>query len=285
MRKDECLNKFRFMLEFRDLSSHTVSMYTWILSQFLDYFPDKDYSTLTVDDALQFVVSLKGNYASSTINSYICAIRYFYEVVLDISISRRKFPYLVYHRNELFIFSKEQLVDILNTADIRLRAFILLGVDAGLRVSEVASLRTKDIDSIHGTIFIYNSKRKKSRKVYLSDVVLETLREYWRVYRPKNSDYLFPPGKTNSRLPHIHYGTINQLFKKHTSQFEFYCNDIRFHNLRDTFATTLFKNGTDVFLIKKLLGHSSLSSTARYIQYDMTDIKNAPHISDILGIK
>lgn len=82
---------------------------------------------------------------------------------------------------------------------------------------------------------------------------------------------------------HINQNYINNLFKKHLRSFDFYSDDIRFHNLRDTYATMMLRNGCNIFSLKKLLGHNSFSSTARYIKCDTSDLEEAPAISHEWG--
>ena len=67
--------------------------------------------------------------------------------------------------------------------------------------------------------------------------------------------------------------------------FSFYVPTMRFHNLRDTYATLMLKNGCNIFTLKKLLGHSSFSSTSRYIKYDISDLAQAPVLSSLMEIE
>ena len=96
----------------------------------------------------------------------------------------------------------------------------------------------------------------------------------------KSCLYLFT-GKDKSS--HINQNYINNLFKNHLRSFDFYSDDIRFHNLRDTYATMMLRNGCNIFTLKKLLGHNSFSSTARYIKCDTSDLEEAPAISHEWG--
>ena len=174
---------------------------------------------------------------------------------------------------------------LLDTKDIRLRAFLLLGLDAGLRVGEVARLKVSDIDSKNMLLSIQNSKRGKSRKVPLSNTLLKALREYWIVYKPDKNEYLFPAVQSNSKTPYINQSYINILFKEYIKNFSFYVPTMRFHNLRDTYATLMLKNGCNIFTLKKLLGHSSFSSTSRYIKDDISDLAQAPVLSSLMEIE
>lgn len=77
MNKDEALNKFTFMMEYRNLSSNTVHMYRWYLSRMFDFYQLEDVSILDVSMAQNYVVHMKQTYAPASLNAVISAIRYF----------------------------------------------------------------------------------------------------------------------------------------------------------------------------------------------------------------
>lgn len=285
MNKDEALNKFTFMMEYRNLSSNTISMYQCYLSQMFDFYQLEDVSILDVSMVQKYVVHMKQTYAPSTLNLIISAIRYFFDVVLETPLSRRQFPNIKYDPVEITVFTDEQIHLLLDTKDVRLRAFLLLGLDAGLRVGEVARLKVSDIDSKNMLLSIRNSKRGKSRKVPLSNTLLKALRKYWIIYTPDKDGYLFPSVYSGSKNPYLNENYINRLFRKHIKQFSFYVPSMRYHNLRDTYATLMLKNGCNIFTLKKLLGHSSFSSTSRYIKCDISDLAQAPVLSSLMEIE
>lgn len=285
MNKDEALNKFAFMMEYRNLAEKTIYQYSYYLSKMFDFYQLEDVSNLDVKTVQNYVVYLKRTYSPSSLNAVISAIRYFFDVVLEIPLSRRQFPNILYDPVEINIFTDEQIHLLLDTNDVRLRVFLLLGLDAGFRVGEVARLRVKDIDSKNMLLSIHKSKRGKSRKVPLSDALLKALREYWIVYKPDKNGFLFPSIHSDAKSLHLNQNYINNIFKVHIKQFYFYSPCLRFHNLRDTYAILMLKNGCDIFTLKKLLGHSSFSSTSRYIKYDDSDLAQAPVLSSLMGIK
>ena len=86
----------------------------------------------------------------------------------------------------------------------------------------------------------------QSRKVPLSNTLLKALREYWIVYKPDKNEYLFPAVQSNSKTPYINQSYINILFKEYIKNFSFYVPTMRFHNLRDTYATLMLKNGCNI---------------------------------------
>ena len=260
-------------------------MYQWYLSKMFDFYQLEDVSNLDVKTVQNYVVYLKRTYSPSSLNTVISAIRYFFDVVLETPLSRRQFPNILYDPVEINVFTDEQIHLLLDTNDVRLRVFLLLGLDAGFRVGEVARLRVKDIDSNNMLLSIHKSKRGKSRKVPLSNALLNALRKYWIVYRPDKNGYLFPSVRLNSKTPYINQNYINNIFKEHIKQFDFYIPSMRFHNLRDTYATLMLKNGCNIFTLKKLLGHSSFSSTSRYIKYEISDLSQAPVLSSLMEIE
>ena len=280
MHKDEALQRFAALMDFRNLSPITLKNYLYHVSKFLDSFPDIDVFDLTVFDAQSYVVSLKDCLSPQSRNVIVCSIRYFFDVVLEKPLTRRQFPNIRYSPTPYSVFDLDQIEQLLSTNDVRLRLFILLGFDCGLRVNEVAKLRIKDVDSKNMLLSITSSKRGKSRKVPLSNACLRALRTYWSVYRPV--DYLFPGHGTT---PHLCSSYISQLFHDYLKTFGFFRPELYFHSLRHSYATHMLEHDCDIFLLKKILGHSSFSSTACYIQYKTSDLKNAFSLSDKIGIR
>ena len=219
MNKDEALNKFTFMMEYRNLSSNTIHMYQWYLSQMFDFYQLEDVSILNVSMVQNYVVHMKQTYAPASLNAIVSAIRYFFDVVLETPLSRRQFPNILYDPVEITVFTDEQIHLLLDTKDVRLRAFLLLGLDAGLRVGEVARLKVSDIDSKNMLLYIRNSKRGKSRKVPLSNALLNALRKYWIVYTPDKDGYLFPSVHSDSKNPYINQNYINKLLRRWTKGY------------------------------------------------------------------
>ena len=129
----------------------------------------------------------------------------------------------------------------------------------GMRVSEAVHLRAADIDSQRMVIRIEQGKGRKDRYVQLSPKLLELLRRYWRKVRPP--EWLFPGQVPNQPLSRDAVGSaVAQAsrragLKKRPSP----------HSLRHAYAVHLLEAGTDLRKIQLLLGHRSLSTTARYL--------------------
>lgn len=282
MNRDQAFTKIERNMLYKGNSPSTVKMYQFYLNSLFDHFDKDDISLITPDDCVDFIIYLKkeGHYAHSSLNLMIASYRYFFEVVLARPLTHRQLPSLNLVEKDFPIFEPNEIQLLLDHADIKMKAMIVLGFDCGLRVSEVAKLKCTDIDSENMLIKIHNSKRGHSRTVKLSPFVLETLRSYWKIYRP-STDYFFTRKDNSDSINPI---IINNSFRMLLTNTGLHEKGVRFHSLRHTYATMMLKHGCDPFLLRKLLGHKSFSSTARYIHMDTTDISKAFSISDKIGV-
>jgi site-specific recombinase XerD len=186
-------------------------------------------------------------------NQVINAIRFLYKFGLNkkydkVSFKRpkseKKLPKVIDGE-----FIKSQLSKIEN---IKHRAILTLTFSVGLRVSEIINLKIEDIDSKRMLIHIKNAKGRKDRIVPLSPNVLNLLREYFIQYKPK--EYLFNGQFTNN----YSIGSCQQLYKKYIDPTG------HIHTLRHSCFTNLLENGTDLRIIQKIAGHSSVKTTEIY---------------------
>jgi integrase/recombinase XerD len=277
--KTIAIERYRQWLTFRNYAKGTITDYIYCFSGFANSLPeDTDFFNLDVQLAIDYVFRLrsKGLSPAST-NLLSSSLRCYYDVILDRPISIRRLPNVKYTLGEPNTFSESEISRLLDAADVRMKAMIFLGCDCGLRISEVVKLRIKDVDSQNMLLHIVHTKRDKSRYVKLSVPCLEALHNYWLVYRPDPSGYMFP-GKVDG---HLDKSYTSQLFHRLIVKLELRPEDgLRFHNLRDSYATSLRNNGCDIFTLRKALGHSTLKSTARYIAFSTSDIQNMPSPSD-----
>jgi site-specific recombinase XerD len=176
------------------------------------------------------------------------------------------------------ILSIDEVQSIIRSiGNIKQKTLLVLIYGAGLRVSEAVNLRLQDIDGKRPALHIRCSKNRKDRLAILSPVVLEYLRTYWK--HCKFIDYIFPGNKAG----HITTSTAAKIYKKAKEQA-----GIKklggIHALRHAFATHLLESGVDLFIIKQLLGHSSIHSTVRYLSFVPCKDKNVKSPIDQLSI-
>src|SRR5208282_3520721 len=131
---------------------------------------------------------------------------------------------------------------------------------AGLRASEVVSLKISDIDSKRMLIRVEQGKGRKDRNVMLSPHLLALLRVWWKAARPQG--WLFP-----GRDP-VQPMTTRQLNRAchAAAQAAGIDKRVSLHTLRHSFATHLLEHKVDIRVIQVLLGHKKLDTTALYSQ-------------------
>jgi len=147
------------------------------------------------------------------------------------------------------------------------RALFMTCYAAGLRLSETCHLRVEDIDSQRMVLRVRNGKGGKERLTVLSPRLLEVLRAYWRLAKPK--DWLFP-GYPPTRP--VTVDTARDVFHRAREKAGL-PQGYTPHSLRHSFATHLLDAGTDLVLIQQLLGHASIRSTSRYTHVSVRRIQ------------
>ena len=191
-----------------------------------------------------------------TINSSVAALRFFFGVTLDRPEMGRHLTFVHEPRRTPVILSLEEVERLLEAAPgPKYKAALGTGYGAGLRVSEVVALKVSDIDSQRMLLRIEQGKGRKDRFAKLSPVLLELLRDWYRIARP--TVWLFPgrdpmlPLSTRQLNRAVHVAAEMAGIKKRVTP----------HTLRHSFATHLFEEKTDVRLIQVLLGHAKLDTT------------------------
>ena len=261
------LQKVIDTLEIGERSEDTISNYVHAINRFFEYFKNKDISKLNENDIVKYIKQkyLSNSCAASTYNMNICAIKYFYSVVFNKEFNRKLLPHAKLAKKLPSTVSKDMFIKIFNEEpDLKRKCWLLLAYSSGLRVEEIATLKIENINSKEHQLKVYG-KRKKERLTVITDITIHYLRLYYTTTRffsskPKNG-YLF---KGNSYAEHISSSSITNYF---TTLKKYYGLDdsVSFHSLRHSFASNFIKAGGDPFVLKSMMGHSSLNTTSIYI--------------------
>ena len=135
-------------------------------------------------------------------------------------------------------------------------------------VSEALQLKVTDIDSSRMVVRVEQGKGRKDRYVMLSPVLLATLREYWKIARPKT--WLFQHQHLDKP---ICTGTMRKIVQK-AREAAGTRKRLTTHSLRHAFATHLLEKGVNIRVIQTLLGHRSLRSTEIYTHVSRTYLQD-----------
>ena len=169
------------------------------------------------------------------------------------------------------VLSVEEVALLLAHAPgFKYRAALSIAYGCGLRVSEIVNLKVTDIDSARMLIRVEQGKGRKDRYVMLAPDLLELLRQWWRVKRPRG--WLFPGQQPVQPI------TARQLNRAchAAAQAAKLDKRISMHTLRHSFATHLLEHHTDIRVIQVLLGHRKLDSTALYTRVALKTIREVP---------
>jgi integrase len=142
----------------------------------------------------------------------------------------------------------------------RERTMLTLCYGCGLRLAEVLALRVADIDGERKLLRIEQGKGAKDRLVPLSPTLLEELRAYWRLYRPR--EWLFP-GRTGRPLS----PTLLQKAYTRAKRRAGVTKVGGLHALRHAYATHQLAAGLQVERLQRLMGHRSIQTTLRYVHW------------------
>lgn len=253
-------DRFERDLQIRGYSPNTVKQYVYCVRNLVKYYM-RPADQLTVEDINNFQLHLtkERKAAWGTFNIYVVAMRFFFLETLKKDWNITAIPYQKTGRKLPEIMSGAELNALFSSVtNIKHRAILMTTYSAGLRVSEVVSLRLSDLDSRRMVIRVEQSKGRKDRYVPLSAALLPILRQYYRAARP--NEWLFPG--QDPELP-LSRASVEKVFKK-TRDRAGITKNVTVHSLRHSFATHLLEKGVDIRTIQRLLGHRCLSSTQIY---------------------
>lgn len=198
--------------------------------------------------------------AWSSCNVALSALQYFYAKVLKLDERDFCIPPRPRQRKLPTILSFDEVMRLINSAsNIKHRALLLTVYGAGLRVSEAVKLKPHHIESARMMIRVEDGKGRKDRYTILPEMLLKELKLYWKACRP--GKWLFYGRDPMKPMP---IGTGQKIYYL-TKEKAGITVGRGIHTLRHCFATHLLENGTDIYTIKKLMGHSSIKTTYGYI--------------------
>src|SRR5438477_660356 len=203
-----------------------------------------------------------------TINQTVSTLRFFFRVTLrryDIV----EHTHVIHEPRKLpVVLSPEEVARLLDAAPgLKYKAALSVAYGAGLRATEVISLKVSDIDSKRMIIRVEQGKGGKDRYVMLSPHLLELLRTWWRAARPRG--WLFPGRDPAQPM------TTRQLNRAchAAAQMAEINKRVSLHTLRHSFATHLLEQNIDIRVIQVLLGHAKLDTTALYTRVATNTIR------------
>jgi len=281
--------QIKLFLEFlendKKLSSNTLQSYERDILQFEDYINRNGLNFLKIDsdDLNTYFTHLKElNKKTSTISRNLATIRSFYQFLIRTKKMKKdptmgvqspkvekKVPSILTSKEVELLLDQPKDVDL---KGIRDKAMLEFAYATGMRVTEIISLDITDVNAEESYVVCKTGFKK--RNIPLGSLSLKALVEYMEKARPilikdENTKALFV-NVNGKRLTRQGFWKIVKFYKEQAH----ITKEITPHVLRHSFATHLLQNGADLKAIQTMLGHSDISSTQVYMQFQNENLKD-----------
>ena len=281
--------KIKLFLEFlqkdKKLSNNTLQSYKRDITQYESYINEENlqYLKVTKDDIKKYLENLKNiGKKTSTISRNLASIRSFYQYLVRTKKIKedptegiqspkveKRVPSVLSSKEVELLLEQPKAVDL---KGIRDKAMLEFADATGMRVTEIINLNLEDVNLKEGYVSCTNAN--KQRNIPLGAISINALKEYIKKARP----YLIKSEDEKSLFVNINGKRLTRQgfwkivkFYKEQAHID---KDITPHVLRHSFATHLLQNGADLKAIQVMLGHSDISSTQVYMQFQDEGLKN-----------
>lgn len=276
---------FNFLENDKKLSDNTLQSYRRDLKQFRRYLEENEihYNKVKEEDIKNYISELQENgKKASSISRCIASIRSFYQFVLKNKKVKadptehiqspkieKRVPSVLTAKEVELLLNQPKDIDL---KGIRDKAMLEFAYATGMRVTEIISLNIEDVNLEEG--YVVCKSGNKQRNIPLGTMSLKALKEYIEdardiLVKTASEQALFV-NINGTRLTRQGFWKIIKFYKEQAH----ITKDITPHVLRHSFATHLLQNGADLKAIQTMLGHSDISSTQVYMQFQDEGLKN-----------
>ena len=281
--------QIKLFLEFlqneKKLSDNTLQSYKRDILQFEEYVEKNriNYAKMNQEDIKTYLTHLQElGKKSSTISRNLASIRSFYQFLIrnrkvkhdptgDVQSPKveKRVPSVLTSQEVELLLEQPKDVDLKGTRD---KAMLEFAYATGMRVTEIISLNIEEVNLEQGFVICRNYS--KQRNIPIGSLSLKALQEYIEEARPilikdEKEKALFV-NVNGKRLTRQGFWKIVKYYKEQAH----ITKDITPHVLRHSFATHLLQNGADLKAIQTMLGHSDISSTQVYMQFQDPGLKD-----------
>jgi integrase/recombinase XerD len=261
--------KYQRDMTVRGLAARTQQSYTSYVVDLARYHrrsPDQ----IAYDEVVDWIHHLirDRKLAASSVNIAVNGVRFLYAVTLQREVAPllAAIPRMKRNVVRAHVYARSELEAILTApTQPRDRAFLMTVYAAGLRLSEAIQIQTRDLDRARMQLRVRHGKGGKERVLPLSPRLLQELHAYWLAQRAgrlgHDSPWLFLGVKSDQPITkgtgqNIYYRAVKKSGVRRKGGI---------HLLRHSYATHCIESGLELTLVQRLLGHSSLLTTARYL--------------------
>ncbi len=255
------IESFRQWMEQKRYSDSTVETYVMAIGMFLRFIKPKTSAEAINEDMRRFVYQymIPRKLSFSYQNQVVNAAKLFFKLIRGSVLITEQLERPRREHKLPNVLSKEEVKLILNALpNSKHRTMLSLIYACGLRRSELLNLKPANIDSKRHLLLILNAKGKKDRVIPISDKLIDMLRDYYRMYKPKI--WLFEGQNAGEQYSET---SLQAVLKQAIEKVKI-MKPVTLHWLRHSYATHLLESGTDLRYIQELLGHKSSKTTEIY---------------------
>lgn len=244
-------------MERQGYAKTTVANYASNLQKFFHYFKDKEHPLHLNENHIKEYL---GQFDEpNTQRSHHAAIKLYYEICHGQKDKFKYIPYCKQSKKLPIVLSVEEIQRMFDVCEnVKHKVILAILYSCSLRVSELINLKWNDIDRSRMIINIRQAKGKKDRQVGLNEKLIELLESYYRQYKP--NEYILN-GQSSQQYSKE---SVGQVIKQLAEKAGIENKRVYTHLIRHCSATHMLEGGLDLNLIQRLLGHSSVKTTAIY---------------------
>lgn len=270
--EQEELKQFEETIGIQRYSIATSKTYKFHIKNFLRFSCGKP----SQDKIKPYLYHLS-NYKPSSLNIAKYSILYFFKNILNQEINVN-IPNIKKEKLLPRTINRNIIKNMINiTTNLKHKVLIELIYSSGLRLGEIVKVRWDDLDFDNKLVFV-KGKGNKERYAKLSNLVIEDLKKYKQERTNKENIYIFD--SLYRPFTHISKRTVQQIIKNAIKKLKLNIK-ISPHCLRHSYATHSLENGIDSRYIQKLLGHSNIRTTERYLEVTKTNLANIQSPLDV----
>lgn len=254
----------------QNYSANTLSSYTKWFNVFMRVHHYQNPDTLTEMQVVKYLswMTEKG-LSPSSLNMVVNALLYYFRTVLKKDSFEIKLPRPRREHHLPTVLTMEECFRIFGFVDNpKHKLLLLIGYGAGLRRSEISTLKWQDILFDEHKIHIKQSKGNKDRIVMLPNSIVAILQNYRAIY--PSDEWVFA-GQYKGEA--ISASTVQVVMRQAVAKAGLE-KKATVHTLRHSFATHLLESGTDIRYIQQLLGHANVNTTMIYTHITPKAAKN-----------
>ena len=252
--------------EVNNASPSTITYYNQSLGKFGEFLKGREITQKVVNE---YKKELMNTVKPTSVNTYLRGLRAFinycdYPIEVKL-VKEEEIIKEIYTEQELKLLLKKPK----KSSFVKYKTWVMINLflSTGIRLSSALEIKIGDINFAGGYIILRHTKNRKQQIIPMSKQLELILKEYLIRRKGDEEDYLL----CSSSGTKLDTRTAQEQIQRYNKSRG--VNKTSVHLFRHTFATMYLKNGGDIYRLQKLLGHSSIKVTEKYLHYTTAELQ------------